>query len=311
MSKLALANLAAAAAATSVGASVVATRLVVGEIDPVTLAFHRYVIAVICLAPMLPFIWPKRWIGWAEIGKIAALGALFFGLFPWAFSASLQYTTAARGAISLATIPIQTLIIAAIFGHERLTRAKTIGVSLAFAGILVVFGPEALAADGGDYLFGDGLMFFGAACAALYSVFGRATFGRHGPMFVTVLAMIFGVLALLPLWLAGGATAGMPRLTTNGWLAVLFLGTVGGALQFTLFTWALRWLPPTRTVIYLTLNPISAMFLAVLLLGEAVTASLLIGLLFVLGAIFLANPPGKSGRQPVTTTQTPSKREAA
>src|SRR6266511_702745 len=48
-----LANLAAATAALSAGASVVATRLLVGETDPVTLAFYRYVIAAGCLAPVL------------------------------------------------------------------------------------------------------------------------------------------------------------------------------------------------------------------------------------------------------------------
>ena len=48
-----LANLAAATAALSAGASVVATRLLVGETDPVTLAFYRYVIAAGCLAPVV------------------------------------------------------------------------------------------------------------------------------------------------------------------------------------------------------------------------------------------------------------------
>jgi drug/metabolite transporter (DMT)-like permease len=54
----------------------------------------------------------------------------------------------------------------------------------------------------------------------------------------------------------------------------------------------LRWLPPSRTVIYLTLTPISAMLLAALLLGEAITLMLLIGLGLVLSGIFVANRPG-------------------
>lgn len=44
----------------------------------------------------------------------------------------------------------------------------------------------------------------------------------------------------------------------KGWLIVLFLGTVAGVLQFSLFMWALRWLPPTTAVLYLMLNPITA-----------------------------------------------------
>jgi drug/metabolite transporter (DMT)-like permease len=64
----------------------------------------------------------------SDLATLAALGALFFGLFPWAFSASLYYTTASRGAISLATIPIQTLLVAVFFGRETLTRNKILSV---------------------------------------------------------------------------------------------------------------------------------------------------------------------------------------
>jgi Permeases of the drug/metabolite transporter (DMT) superfamily len=72
-----------------------------------------------------------------------AAGRGVLGFFPWAFSAALQYTTAARGAIGIATIPIQTLIVAAIFGREKLTRRNLLSVALGFAGIAIVFGPEA------------------------------------------------------------------------------------------------------------------------------------------------------------------------
>jgi drug/metabolite transporter (DMT)-like permease len=211
MSRVLLANLAALGASLSAGVSVVATRFVVGETVPVTLAFYRYVIAALCLAPLLPFVWPRHRLALAEIVKIAMLGTLFFGFFTWAFSAALQYTTAARGAIGLATIPIQTLIVAAIFGREQLTAFKVLSVGLAFAGIAAVFGPEAYNAEMSNYAIGDSLMLLGALSAAIYSAFGRPVLGRHGPLFVMTLAMVFGVLALAPLAAANGALAGMPQ----------------------------------------------------------------------------------------------------
>jgi EamA-like transporter family len=51
MNKIVLAHAAAATAALSAGAAVVATRFVIGETDPVSLVFYRYVISVICFAP--------------------------------------------------------------------------------------------------------------------------------------------------------------------------------------------------------------------------------------------------------------------
>jgi drug/metabolite transporter (DMT)-like permease len=108
-------------------------------------------------------------------------------------------------------------------------------------------------------------------------------------MFVMVLAIVFGVLALLPPAFASGALTHWPRFSREAWLAVIFLGTVGSAIQFSLFTWALRWLLPSRAVIYLTLSPITAILLAGVMLGEAVTPVLIVGLVFVIAGIFVAN----------------------
>jgi drug/metabolite transporter (DMT)-like permease len=284
-----LANVAAAAGALFAGASVVATRIAVVQADPFTLAFYRYVIGTLCFAPALPLLWPRVRIPPADWIKIAVLGCVFFGFFPWAFSAALQYTTVARGAIGLATIPIQTLIVAALFGRERLNRRKFISVALAFAGIAIVFGPEALAGKAPSHLIGDGLMLLGAFSAAVYSAFSRPVFSAYGPMFITAIGMVFGMLALSPLAAGHGALGGWPHFSTEGLLAVVFLGTVGGVIQFSLFNWALRWLPPSRVVIYLTLNPIVAILLGNLMLGETVTLLLIVGLCFVISGILVAN----------------------
>jgi drug/metabolite transporter (DMT)-like permease len=284
-----LANVAAAVAALCAGGSVVATRIAVVQTDPFSLAFYRYIIGTLCFAPFLPLLWPRLRIPPAEWVKIAVLGVVFFGFFPWAFSAALQYTTVARGAIGLATIPVQTLIVAAIFGRERLSGRKFVSVALAFAGIAVVFGPEAFAGEANGYLAGDGLMLLGAFSAAIYSAFSRPVFSTYGPMLVTAVGMGFGLLALAPLAVAKGALGGWPHFSAEGWAAVVFLGTVGAVIQFGLFNWALRWLPPSRVVIYLTLNPISAMLLGTFMLGESVTLPLIIGLCFVISGILVAN----------------------
>lgn len=289
MNKTLIAHFAAAIAALSAGAGVVVTRLVIGETDPVSLALYRNVVSIICFGPLLPFIWPKNGISLVEYGKIAMLGVLFFGLFPWALNASLQYIPAARGAVGLATIPIQTLIVAVMFGRENLTLAKLIAVGLAFTGIAFVFGGEAINQSNSEYLIGDGLMLLGVFCGAVYSVFSRGTLMRHGPLFVTALAMVFGALALLPLSYFQSGGIDIPQFSNKGWLAVLFLGTVSGAIQFSLFTWALRWLPPTTTVLYLTLSPISAMLLGVFLIGETATLVLVAGLVFVLTGILIGS----------------------
>ncbi len=287
MSKIVLAHAAAATAALSAGAAVVATRFVIAETDPISLVFYRYVISVICFAPILPAIWPRGGLVPSEYAKIAMLGILFFVFFPWGFNAALSYNTAARGAVGLATIPIQTLLVAAAFGREPLTTAKIAGVCLAFSGIVVAFGKAAFGHDNPDHLIGDGLMLLGVLCAAVYSVFSRATLMRHGPLFVTALAMAFAIAALLPVVAFHQGGLALPALSPGGWMAVVFLGTIAGTVQFSLFMWALRWLTPTTTVLYLTLNPIVAIVLGIILLGEKLTAELVAGMALVLIGILV------------------------
>ena len=289
MNKIVLAHAAAATAALSAGAAVVATRFVIAETDPLSLVFYRYVISVICFAPVLPAIWPRGGFVPSEYARIAMLGILFFVFFPWAFNASLQYNPAARGAVGLATIPIQTLLVAAAFGREPLTAAKIASVFLAFSGIVVAFGAAAFGRGNSDYLVGDGLMLLGVLCAAVYSVFSRATLMRYGPLFVTALAMAFAVAGLLPVVAFHGGGLALPALSPNGWMAVVFLGTIAGTVQFSLFMWALRWLPPTTTVLYLTLNPITAMVLGIVVLGEKLTAELVAGMALVLIGILVGS----------------------
>ena len=96
--------------------------------------------------------------------------------------------------------------------------------------------------------------------------------------------MAFAVAALFPAVAVEHGIA-LPAFSFNGWIATLFLGTVAGALQFSLFMWALRWLPPTTTVLYLTLNPITAVVLGIVLLGEKLTLNLVAGLALVLCGI--------------------------
>jgi drug/metabolite transporter (DMT)-like permease len=305
MRKVLLAHAAAAAAALSAGIAVVATRFVIGETDPISLVFYRYLISIICFAPFLPALWPAEGLGLSECAKIAMFGILFFVFFPWAFNASLNINPAARGAVGLATIPIQTLLVAAAFGRERMSGTKVAGVLLAFCGILVAFGAAAFGHDNANYLFGDGLMLLGVLCAAVYSVFSRPTLMRHGPLFVTALGMAFAVAALFPVVAVKSGGITLPAFSFDGWLALVFLGTIAGTLQFSLFMWALRWLPPTTTVLYLTLNPIVAMVLGIVLLGETLTFELVVGMTLVLIGILVGSGVYSARRRAVSVgTQT-------
>jgi drug/metabolite transporter (DMT)-like permease len=113
---------------------------------------------------------------------------------------------------------------------------------------------------------------------------------------VTAIAMGAGGVALLGVWLVLDLPAGAPKLDGAGWLAILYIGVVGGAFSFFLYAWSLGRTAPTATMILLPLNPIAAIITGALFLGEPLRPELFVGLAFVaLGIYLVVNPQFGNG----------------
>lgn len=116
------------------GTSIGATRYLVDAIDPLAIGSFRFGMGVLLLLPLALLLrrsWPRRrdWPG------VAGLGLLFFAAFPILFNASLIFTTAARGALALSTLPLLTMLVGAALGAEPLTARKTAGVLVTILGV--------------------------------------------------------------------------------------------------------------------------------------------------------------------------------
>jgi len=97
------------------GTSIGATRYLVGSIDPLAIGSFRFGIGFSLLLP-LTLLRGDRWPKQGDWAAAVGLGILFFALFPILFNASLIFTTAARGALALSTLPLLSLLIGAILG---------------------------------------------------------------------------------------------------------------------------------------------------------------------------------------------------
>jgi drug/metabolite transporter (DMT)-like permease len=283
------AALAASAASIFFGASVVATRYVVPQTTPVVLAFVRYVVATSCLLVVLGRrafpVMPRR-----DRVQVALLGVLFFGVFPWSFSASLTHLPTAQVALIAATNPLVTLALSVWRGIEPLRIRTILGQILAFAGLAVALAPTGDATVGvSNPLVGYLEIGTTALCGATYNVWSRPLLARYDALAITAQSMLAGTVALAPLALAQGLFSRLLTVTPLGWAAVLFLGIFGGAVGFGLWIWALRHSTPSRVAVFLALNPITAITLGVVLLGESAGVRLIVALAMVIAGIQLAS----------------------
>ncbi|WP_366014250.1 DMT family transporter [Mesorhizobium sp.] len=269
------------------GTAVGATRYLAGRLDPLTIGAIRFgggflVLAAVALARR--DTWPpmRDWPG------AGALGVLFFGLFPVLFNAALVYTTAARGALALSTLPLLTMIAGAVLRVEPPTARKITGVLIAMGGVAIALGTSLASAPQGAWR-GDLLMVAAALCMALYNVWSRPFLSRTAPIPFVAFGMGVGAVCLSALVASSG---GFARLATFGipqWIAAGYLAIICGALIFFLWAFALRRAAPTLVAVSVAVNPITASIFGVFFLGEQVSAKLIVGLVAVLSGIAVAS----------------------
>jgi drug/metabolite transporter (DMT)-like permease len=287
------ADASAAVAAVLFGASVVAVRVAVREVPPVSLAVLRFGQGGLLLAAILLLAAPRYLrTRWDRLLVFGLLGLVLFVLFPLTFNIGLKYTEASRGAVMLATMPIWSALLGRAIG-ERLAGRQLVGVGFSVAGIALAFLHPGRAV-GGDAmsLLGDGLLLLTGLLGALYGLIAKRVLAVDHPATVTTYAMLIGTVLLLPAAAVEGLVPAIERLDWQLLGLVVFLGVLGGAVAFLLWTWALSRLTPTQVAVYVNLNPIVAALLGVLLLGERRSALFLLGFAAVVTGILLVNWPG-------------------
>ncbi len=268
------------------GTSIGATRFLVAAIDPLAIGSFRFGIGFFLLLPAA-LVQGHRWPPRDDWPAVIGLGLLFFALFPILFNASLIFTTAARGALALSTLPLLTMVVGAALGSEPLTARKTAGVLVAIAGVSIALLMGLATAPDGAWR-GDLLMVGAALCMALYSIWSRPLIARSGPIPFTTLAMAAGAGLLIILARLNGSFAPVAAFGPPQWLAAFYLGALGSALTFYLWSFALERTTPTRVAISVTVNPVAAALVGATLLDEPLRWNLATGTVTVFVGIWIA-----------------------
>lgn len=292
-------NLAGFVGSCLLGGSVVATRIIVEHIAPLHLAFLRFLIGGACLAAALTLLRRGAWrIPRSALPRIALLGVCMYAALPTLFNSSLQFTTASRGAVILALMPLFTAIYGATSGSERLRRLQLMGVVCSIAGIVVVFAESGLGSIGSrSVILGNTLMVAAAITGATSNLMAKPLLRSLDALPVTALAMLFGAAFLLLPALAQHTVSEVRAAPSDIRLLVLYLSIPGGALGFFLSIYSIARLSVTQATIYINLNPIVATVLGALLLNEPLTRWFGIGFLLVIAGLLMANVPGRHRQQ--------------
>lgn len=224
-------------------------------------------------------------------------GALFATEFALIF-VGLEYTTASRGVIFLYTAPFVVALAAKwLLPQEQMRRAQWLGMGLAFAGVLVLFGENLLRPAGrawiGDLMLVLAAIFWAATTLTVKaSTLARASAEKMLLYQLAVSALVLPVLS----WLLNEPGVFAP--TPAVWASLGFQTVLVAAASYLGWFWLIRHYPATRLSSFSFLTPVLGVLAGGLLLGETLTPAVFVALGLVGLGIWVANRPGVANRPP-------------
>ncbi len=253
------------------------------EFDPLVFAFFRFALASIALFAIIAFRKYRFPFSRSEWPLLILLAVLAIPLNQCMFLYGLQFTLPTHAALLYATTPIWVYLLSAWRREESMTGFKTIGILIALAGVLVFFAEKGLAMKT-DYLLGDSLILIAVWSWAIYTVLGRPMVKQKGAVVVTSYALILGTFMYFPfgLYLAYGFD--YSGVTWIGWSGIAYTAILTSVVAYIIWYWSMKHMEPSRTAIFMNLQPIVTALLAYAIMGERLsTGSVVSGAIILLG----------------------------
>jgi drug/metabolite transporter (DMT)-like permease len=267
------------------GSTYLGIRIVVEEADPLTAMGQRYAVAGLLLGAVLALrSGPSRLaLTWRQLLGCAALGLLLPLLGNGMVSvAEANGATSGFTALLIALTPL-AIVVFRMIEHDRPRTMTLAGVLAGFGGLagLVMFG------RGGAEPVPLGpalLVLFAATCWALGSYLQPRLWLPRDPFVIAVYEMFLGGLIMTVTGLSVGQELTLDY-TPRTLLALGYLVVFGSVVAFTAYVWLVANAPISLVATYAYVNPVVAVFLGWLVLGETITWPTVVGGSVVVAAV--------------------------
>lgn len=225
---------------------------------------------------------PRQW------PSLSVLGFLLIGLGNGGVVWAEQTVPSGLTAVLVAVTPFWMVGVERLAGgtSEPLTVSRTTGLLVGFAGIVLLVWPELEFGRGGAFLVGVVATQIASVGWAIGSSYSRRRRPGENVLAVAAFQMLFGGLFMFAAGLLLGEWATLTFSVRSGSALVYLLvfGAIGG---FSCYAYALKHLPLTIVSLYAYVNPVIAMVLGTIVLGEPMSLRIVVAGLVVLGGMAL------------------------
>jgi drug/metabolite transporter (DMT)-like permease len=221
---------------------------------------------------------------WPLVG-IALVGNVLYQLF---FIIGVDYTYSANAAVILGTIPVWVALLSHLFTDEKLTRYKSIGIGLAFTGIVLnVTGSKAGISIASKTFLGDVIILCAAISWGVYTILAKRFLKKYPSTQFTGVMSIVGMVFLLIIGLPNLLHVNWTGISLKGWGGIFYSGLLSIGLAYLIWNNSVSKIGAVRTAAYQNLVPVLGLVFGVVLLQEPLTLQQYSGsALVIVGIIF-------------------------
>lgn len=278
------------------GLSFVATKIALQSFTPFCLIFFRFFAASIFFAVLL---WRTGFppLSGKTLRSLLLLTLMQPGLYFLFETTGLQYTSATKTSLIIATIPIVVLVLSAVYLKERLRPLNILGIILSLVGVaLLIFGGAHQITAGG-ILLGDILIFGAVLAASIYMIMTRRLGESLTSLQITGMQIIFGALLFFPAFLWDLPKLHWQAVSHESLIALIVLTIFATIVAFLCYNYALTRIPAAQAAVCINGIPLVTAGGAWMLLGETLAFLQMAGGALVLSAVLLANHTPKNNER--------------
>ncbi len=267
------------------GLTVVPMKWTLDTVQPFTLMFFRLLLAGLLL---LPLVWLRRSrvsgkavaIPWMRLAMLSFTGVAGYFLMN---TYGISLTSGVNASIISATLPLFTLLLAALYLKEQILLTQWVGLVLGIGGVLMVtIQPQSL--QQAHSLWGDFLVLASQFIWTVYVVQLKRPKGEEklSSELFTALTFLLGSAMLLPFAAWETWHYGLPSASGKSVMSFLFLVLCCTMLAYLMWNKALERIPAAKAGIYLNAIPLLNVLTSILFLSEQMSWRTIVGGLLVL-----------------------------
>lgn len=267
----------------------IAIKIAIADIDPMTAGVLRSMLAGLIAIVVVTLSRLRLPSGLRARALLVIAGTTSFAVWPILLSFGLGFTTASHAALIMAIIPVFTGLIAHAF-ERRWPRARwwfAAVVALTGSTLLITQRHGGFALDPAG-IVGDLIIVAGAATCALGYVTGARVTPLIGAPATTVWGLACASIILVPVFALLAPHTEWADVSASGWGGIVYLTLMSSVLGYGLWYWALSQGGAARVSSLQFGMPVPSLIMAAVVLGEAVTATLVGAGAIILAGTWLA-----------------------